>query len=64
MQKNAIIVGGSGYAREVIAIVKSMNSYNWIGYTDVKDNGDLLEVKYLGDEEELNSIKKQPTWPF
>ena len=58
MQKNAIIVGGSGYAREVISIVKSMNSYNLIGYTDVKDSGDLFGVKYIGDEEELNSIIK------
>jgi sugar O-acyltransferase (sialic acid O-acetyltransferase NeuD family) len=52
-----LIIGGGGYAREIIGILKSMSEYRLIGYTDVINKGKLLGIPYLGNDKELGLIK-------
>ncbi|MHC5060129.1 MAG: acetyltransferase [Planctomycetota bacterium] len=54
-----IVVGGGGHARVVISILKKLNDYNIIGYTDVKDRGELSGVSFLGCDDVLKEIKKK-----
>lgn len=48
--KDIIVVGGGGHAKVVISIIKK-NMYRIIGYTDIKNNGSLLGVSHLGNDE-------------
>jgi len=48
-----ILVGGGGHAKVVISIVQKLRRFSVLGYTDVKNNGALLGVTYLGSDAEL-----------
>jgi len=54
-----VVIGGGGHARVVISILKKLNDYNIIGYTDIKDRGELSGVSFLGCDDELKEIKKK-----
>jgi len=56
--KNIIIVGGGGHAKVVISVIKKLQNYNIIGYTDIKDNGKLLGVPFIGVDEIVFSHSK------
>ena len=56
-----IIVGGGGHAKAVITIVKKIKKYRILGYVDIRNNGSILGVKYLGgDQELLELLKRNP----
>lgn len=56
-----VLIGGGDFAKKVIRLLEKIGSYNIIGYTDKKDLGSLFNVKYLGDDGELEKIiKKYP----
>ena len=48
-----ILVGGGGHAKVVISILHKLGRFRVLGYTDVKNNGALLGVPYLGSDAEL-----------
>jgi sugar O-acyltransferase (sialic acid O-acetyltransferase NeuD family) len=50
------VVGGGGHARAVISILRKLERYRILGYTDLKDNGTLLEAPYLGSDCELDAL--------
>ncbi len=50
------MVGGGGHAKVVISILRKLESYRILGYTDLKDNGALLEAPYLGSDSELAAL--------
>ena len=54
--KPIVVVGGGGHAKVLISILKKMNEFRIIGYTDLKDNGSLLDVCYLGFDSALGSL--------
>jgi sugar O-acyltransferase (sialic acid O-acetyltransferase NeuD family) len=56
-----VIIGGGGHARVVISIIRQLEGYEIVGYIDIKNNGDLLGVRYAGSDvllEKLYSEKK------
>ena len=54
--EDVVIIGGGGYAKVVISILKKLRKYNIVGYTDENDNGELLGVKYLGNDNILKKV--------
>jgi sugar O-acyltransferase (sialic acid O-acetyltransferase NeuD family) len=56
-RSNAIVViGGGGHAKVVIAILRKLKSHHIRGYTDLKNNGAVLGVPYLGSDRELLAL--------
>jgi sugar O-acyltransferase (sialic acid O-acetyltransferase NeuD family) len=55
-----VLVGGGGHARVVTSILRKLNRYRLLGYTDVKNKGALSGVPYLGDDRELAALTIRP----
>lgn len=55
-----VVIGGGGHAKVVISILRKMKKYRILGYTDIKDNGTLLGISYLGSDVELLSFPAEP----
>jgi UDP-perosamine 4-acetyltransferase len=51
-----VVVGGGGHAKVMISILKKTGLYRILGYTDVKDKGQILAVNFLGDDDVLETI--------
>ena len=48
-----VIIGGGGHAKVLVSLLRKLNSYNILGYTDLADRGQLFGFKYLGADEIL-----------
>ena len=59
MKDKIVIVGGGEHANVVISLLKKLNTYEILGYTDVRDKGLIFGIKYLGNDAVLSSIKKE-----
>jgi UDP-perosamine 4-acetyltransferase len=55
---NIVIIGGGGNAKVLINIIRRLNKFEILGYTDVLDKGQILGIKYLGKDSVLESIIK------
>ena len=51
-----ILVGGGGHAKVVVSILRKLSRFSILGYTDVKNNGALQGVPYLGSDAELTKF--------
>jgi len=51
-----VVIGGGGHAKVVISILRKLNRYAILGYTDRKDHGAVLGVPFLGSDRELNAL--------
>jgi len=51
-----VVVGGGNYAKIVISILKKINSFEIVGYTDKKNRGKILDINYLGDDSVLKKL--------
>lgn len=59
MSINIFVVGGGGHAKVIISILKKLSNFNIIGYTDLNSLGEILGIKYLGTDSEIQkSISK------
>lgn len=56
MTEKIVVVGGGGHAKVIISILKKIHSYEIVGYTDLYDNGALLGIPYLGNDNQLQTI--------
>lgn len=56
MKDKIIIVGGGGHSKVLINILYKLQNYDIVGYTDVENKGDILGVKYLGNDNILSDI--------
>lgn len=56
MKDKIVVIGGGGNAKVIISILKKINEYEIIGYTDVENKGKILGVVYLGNDDSLNSL--------
>lgn len=54
-----VVVGGGGHAKVVISILRKLKSHRILGYTDLKDNGAVLGVPYLGSDRELATLANE-----
>ncbi len=51
-----LIVGGGGHAKVVISILNKNREYEVFGYVDQSNRGEILGVRYLGNDEILNEL--------
>jgi sugar O-acyltransferase (sialic acid O-acetyltransferase NeuD family) len=51
-----VVIGGGGHAKVVISILRKLKRHRIFGYTDLKDNGVLVGVPYLGSDRELAAL--------
>jgi len=51
-----VVIGGGGHAKVVISILRKLNRFRILGYTDMQDHGVVLEVPYLGSDRELAAL--------
>jgi len=51
-----VVIGGGGHAKVVISILKKLNNYEIIGYTDIENKGEILGVEYLGSDKILEEL--------
>lgn len=51
--EEVVVIGGGGHAKVVIAILHKINFCQIVGYTDLRDRGEVLGVSYLGSDDEL-----------
>ena len=56
MKDKIVIIGGGGHAKVLISIIKKINAYEIIGYCDIKNNGNILGIKYIGNDNGLEKI--------
>jgi UDP-perosamine 4-acetyltransferase len=55
-----VVVGGGGHAKVVISILRKLKGHRLLGYTDLRDNGAVLEIPYLGSDSELTALASGP----
>lgn len=48
-----IVVGGGGHAKVIISILKKLEIYNVVGFTDKEEKGEILGIPFLGSDEIL-----------
>ncbi len=51
-----VVIGGGGHAKVVISILRKLKRHRILGYTDLKDNGVLVGVPFLGSDRELAAL--------
>lgn len=56
MKDKIIVIGGGGHAKVIISILKKLNKYEIVGYTDFQNKGEILGISYLGNDDMLNSL--------
>jgi len=57
--RKMVVVGGGGHTKVLISILRKLKTFDLVGYTDVKDNGTLLDVPFLGSDDNLKKVKKE-----
>tara|TARA_Y100001970_G_C13983524_1_gene724462 strand:- start:60 stop:701 length:642 start_codon:yes stop_codon:yes gene_type:complete len=48
-----IIIGGGGHAKVIISIIKRFGLFSIIGYLDSVDKGNILDVGYIGSDNDI-----------
>jgi len=56
LRDKIVIIGGGGHAKVLISILKKLNKYVVAGYTDIKNNGRILDVEYLGNDNVFSEL--------
>lgn len=59
MKEKIIIIGGGGHAKVIISILSKTNNFEIIGYTELEDKGQILNVPYLGVDVVLSRFKSE-----
>jgi len=59
MNEKIVIIGGGGHAKVIISILKKIDKYEIVGYTDLENKGKILGIKYLGNDNILHELHKK-----
>lgn len=51
-----VVIGGGGHAKVVVSMLRKLERFSVLGYTDLRNNGTLLDVQHLGDDDVLKSM--------
>jgi sugar O-acyltransferase (sialic acid O-acetyltransferase NeuD family) len=54
-----VIVGGGEHATVIVSILKKMDKYNIVGYTDIVKKGSILGINYIGDDGILETLRNK-----
>jgi sugar O-acyltransferase (sialic acid O-acetyltransferase NeuD family) len=55
-----VVIGGGGHAKVVISVLRKLNRYRILGYTDRKDYGAVLGISFLGSDRDLAPLAAGP----
>lgn len=58
MKEKIVVIGGGGHAKVLISILKKIDKYNIVGYSDIIDKGLILNVPYVGTDDILKNLYK------
>lgn len=53
-----VVIGGGGHAKIIMSIIKKINNFKIVGYTDHENRGNILGINYLGNDEVLRQVKR------
>lgn len=56
MKNKIIVIGGGGHAKVVISLLKKINKFTIVGFTDNEKKENILGIDYLGDDNILKEI--------
>jgi sugar O-acyltransferase (sialic acid O-acetyltransferase NeuD family) len=56
MKEKIVIIGGGGHSKVLINVLYKLRKYKILGYTDIKDKGEILGIKYIGGDDILKEI--------
>jgi sugar O-acyltransferase (sialic acid O-acetyltransferase NeuD family) len=56
LKNKIVIAGGGGHAKVVISIIRKLEQFEILGYTDRNNNGSILGAPYLGNDDSLHRI--------
>ena len=56
MKEKILIIGGGGHAKVVISLLKKLNNYEIVGFTELEKKNNILGIKYLGTDEVLKDL--------
>lgn len=51
-----VLVGGGGHAKVLVSILRKINQFDILGYTSLKDNGEILGIPCLGTDERMAQL--------
>lgn len=51
-----IVIGGGGHAKVLISVIRKSLQFELAGYSDLNDQGEILGVQYLGNDDKLIEI--------
>ena len=54
-----VVIGGGGHAKVIISILKKLNEYEILGYTDAAAKENILNVPYLGTDTILIELLRE-----
>lgn len=58
-EKNIILIGGGDFTKKIIRLLSSLGGNRILGYTDLRDMGELFGVKYLGKDDNIADFVSQ-----
>lgn len=59
MKDKIVVVGGGGQGKVIINVIKKLDRYDILGYTDLIDKGSVLGAGFLGTDKVLPDILKE-----
>ena len=59
MKEKIVIIGGGGHAKVIISIIKKLNDFDIVGYTELTNKNEILSIPYLGNDNILTDFYKK-----
>jgi len=56
MKEKIVVIGGGGHAKVIISILKKIERFEIVGFTDPEEAGPVLGAEYLGTDEILQEL--------
>jgi len=56
VKERIVVIGGGGHAKVIISILKKINSFDIVVFTDIDPKGNILGIEYLGTDEILQDL--------
>lgn len=57
MMSEIILIGGGEHAKVVVSVIRKIKKFKIIGYVDIENQGNLLGIVYLGNDDVLPDVK-------
>ena len=54
--KELVIIGGGDFSKKIIRLIQNQFSLKIIGYTEIKDQGEVFGINYIGKDEVIDDL--------